>query len=304
MQQFRGPNEAAVAQRLWSLFAELRERSAGRSPAQSELARFAMTLGAQLNARIAYAPAWLFEGDYDLERAREYAVGEGLSLESPESEPARLIALWSRLAEGREHAPWSLIEAWDRSSDALAEVATALQPALSAQWATSGLEARALLVHRLDERQRVALREFARGPLVEYWCDVLSLDAPLRGALRAHVRRRSTLEGFESMASLREAIRATVARGQWRASEGLLETAVTRSIAVLAGVARLSFERANERAERAALWSRESLSAIEARADGGAVQSLEARVEPVIHCPELRATLEDARVKDAKRAKE
>lgn len=263
-----------------------------------------MALGARLNARIAHGPEWLFEGDYDGARVREYAAGEGLSLESPESEPARLLALWSRLAEGREHAPWALIELWDRSSDALAEVATALQSALSARWAASTLEERARLVQRLDDRQRVTLKEFARGPLVEYWCEVLSLDAPLREALSAHVRKRATLDGFASMASLRGAVGAAIARGGWPVSVGMLETAVTRSIAVLAGVARLSSERESERVERAARWARESLALIEARADGERVQSLEARFERVIHCPELRATLDDARARDAKSAKE
>lgn len=291
---YRGPNEAAIAQRLWSIFAELRTRSAGIAPAHSDLARFAAALGARLNRRIAHGPERLFEGDYDAARVREYARGEGLSLSEPASEPAVLLSMWTRLAEGVDHAPWALIERWDAAADALAEVCTAMQPALSARWESASLDERVQIIERYDDGQIASLRAFGRGALVEYWCELLSLDAALGSVVRERFSRRRERAEVVANAALSAAMRATLLESRSPLSLEQLESAMDRSIDGC------SFGMRSHVAQVPVDWGGPLFDAIE-RSRGCAMRSLRDRFEDAVRCPDLRAMLETARVKDAKR---
>ncbi len=306
---FRGPNEAAIAQRLWSLFNELRTLSsdAGRAPVREH---FAVELGRRLNTRIAHGPDWLFALPYDATRVRAWAEGEGLSLTASaidpqaSSEPAHLIALWTRLCEGREHSPWALIERWDRSADALAEVASAMQPALFHRWVSISCVDKAELVYRVDEGQRRALDAFARGPVGEYWTELLALEEPLGASIArslAATPRAFTMERFEGAARLRAAIGERVARRDVGIDAVAIEQALYDSagifVAIAFGLRRSPWFEGSAPPARA-WWT--GAAAELALLDPKGVATIGERLEKAVHCPDLRALVDAARIADTR----
>ncbi|MBL8680283.1 MAG: hypothetical protein JNK05_13995 [Myxococcales bacterium] len=305
---FRGSSEAAIAQRLWSLFHEMRTRDADRS-GPSDLERFGVELGQRLNARIAHGPERLFTLPYDGGRVRAWAEGEGLALDGGSgSGPAQLVALWTRLCEGREHSPWALIERWDASADALAEAASALQPALFHRWNLISCVERSELAFKLDDAQRVELRAFVSRGVGEYWIELLELDEPLADALRAALEaspRTMTADRFARADALGVAVRERVKRRSTRA--GITAEDVTRAlydsvsvfVAIAFGVLRSPGR--DDSASLARAWWLGSAPSL-AELATHEVATIEARLAHAIRCPDLRALVELARASDTRSA--
>lgn len=305
---FRGPSEAAIAQRLWSLFHDLRTRAAEQS-GPSDLERFGVELGQRLNARIAHGPERLFTLPYDGGRVRVWAEGEGLALDGGSgSGPAQLVALWTRLCEGREHSPWALIERWDPSADALAEAAIALQPALFHRWNLISCVKKSELAFKLDDAQRAELRAFVSRGVGEYWIELLALDATLADALRIALEaapRAVTADRFVRADALGAAVRERLKGRSARA--GITADDVTRAlydsvsvfVAIAFGVLRSPWRDASSSLART--WWVGSAPAL-AELATHEVATIEARLDRAIRCPDLRALLEVARASDARSA--